>query len=77
MELDNVEAIKRMIEAGLGISMLPEVSVRNEVESGRLIALRLAEVPRASRLIRMVYRRDKYIHMLMKQFVNHASPGSI
>ena len=47
MELDNVEAIKRMIEAGLGVSLLPRVSVGAEVAEGRLVALRLADVPRA------------------------------
>ena len=43
MELDNVEAIKRMIEAGLGVSLLPRVAVQTEDEAGRLIALPLAE----------------------------------
>ena len=77
MELDNVEAIKRMIEAGLGISMLPEVSVRHEVDAGRLVALHLADVPGASRKIRMIHRKDKYIHMLMMLFMRHVAPESV
>jgi DNA-binding transcriptional LysR family regulator len=70
MELDNVEAIKRMIEAGLGISMLPEVSVLPEVAAGRLVALPLADVPRANRRIRLVYRRDKYVSASMTAFIH-------
>jgi DNA-binding transcriptional LysR family regulator len=70
MELDNVEAIKRMIEAGLGVSLLPEVSVRDEAASGRLIALRLGEVPHASRRIALVYRRDKYLPTALRAFVD-------
>lgn len=70
MELDNVEAIKRMIEAGLGISMLPEVAVRTEVESGRLVALPIADVPQAKRQIRLVRRQDKFFSASMKAFMD-------
>lgn len=69
MELDNVEAIKRMIDAGLGISMLPEVSVRPEVEAGRLATLSLTDVPHASRKITLVYRRDKFLSASIKSFI--------
>ncbi len=69
LELDNVEAIKRMIEADLGISMLPVVSVRTEVAAGRLVALRLLDVPRAKRRIALVHRRDKYLPMALKAFM--------
>lgn len=68
LELDNVEAIKRMIEADLGISLLPEVSVRAEVEAGRLIALPLDGVPRAHRRIMLVHRRDKYMPAALRAF---------
>jgi DNA-binding transcriptional LysR family regulator len=70
MELDNVEAIKRMIEAGLGVSLLPEVSVRDEAASGRLVALPLADVPRASRRIALVHRRDKYLPAALRAFAD-------
>jgi DNA-binding transcriptional LysR family regulator len=68
MELDNVEAIKRMIEAGLGISLLPQVAVSAEVEAGRLAALDLADVPQSHRRIRLVYRRDKYLTTAIRAF---------
>ena len=35
MELDNVEMIKRVVEIGLGIAILPEQAVRPEVKGGR------------------------------------------
>ncbi|MBC8101195.1 MAG: LysR family transcriptional regulator [Cytophagales bacterium] len=70
MELDNVEAIKRMIEADLGISILPQVAVRAEVEEGRLAALTLSDSPRrAHRRIALVYRRDKYLSAPLKAFM--------
>lgn len=76
IELDNVEAIKRMIEAGLGISMLPEVAVRAEVASGRLIALKLADVPESNRRIRLIYRRDKYLTFAMRAFIELAGANA-
>ncbi len=69
MELDNVEAIKRMIEAELGISMLPEVAIRAEVEAGRLAALSIKDVPQANRQIRLIHRSDKFISASMRSFI--------
>ncbi len=60
MELDNVEAIKKMIEARLGISLLPLISVEAEVRAGSLIALPLADLPNAHRSVTAIYRADKY-----------------
>lgn len=69
MEMDNVEAIKRMIEAGLGVSLLPEVAVRAEVASGRLVALRLRDVPRTNRRIALIHRSDRYLSAPLKAFM--------
>lgn len=69
MELDNVEAIKRMIEAGLGISLLPQVSVRSEVTSRQLVALPLIDVPRAHRRIAYVHRHDTYLSTALRAFM--------
>lgn len=70
MEMDNVEAIKRMIAAGLGISMLPAIAVAEEVAAGRLDALRLSGVPQANRQIRLIHRRDKYVSTAMSAFIH-------
>src|SRR5579871_786488 len=70
MELDNVEAIKKMIEAQLGISLLPMVSVEAEVAACRLVALPLADVPNAHRPITAVYRHDKYLSVALKGFLD-------
>jgi DNA-binding transcriptional LysR family regulator len=39
MEFDNIETIKRSVEAGLGVSILPDAAVANEVRGGTLVAL--------------------------------------
>ncbi len=43
MNLDSVEAAKNMVELGLGISFLPRSGVRQELESGALTLIPLAE----------------------------------
>lgn len=42
MEFDNIETIKQAVEIGSGISLLPEPTVRYELESGRLAVIPLA-----------------------------------
>jgi len=43
MEIDHLGAAKEMVQAGLGVSMLPEWAVRDEVAAGKLIALSLGK----------------------------------
>lgn len=69
LELDNVEAIKKMIEAQLGISLLPQVALESETASGRLIALPLHDVPHARRRISVIHRKDKYLSAALKAFM--------
>jgi DNA-binding transcriptional LysR family regulator len=37
MEFDNIETIKRGVEIGAGVSILPILSVQKEVQSGALV----------------------------------------
>ena len=60
MELGNAEAIKRLVEAGLGIGITSAVTVKAEVRAGRLVALPLA--PRLTRELVVVRRRDKAVN---------------
>ena len=57
MELGNTEAIKKLVEAGLGLSVTSWFSVKDEVKQGVLTAIRLA--PPLERQIGLVRRRDK------------------
>jgi DNA-binding transcriptional LysR family regulator len=56
MELDNIETIKRCVEAGLGVSLLPAPALAAEVRGRTLRARRLAESP-IERAIGVIYRR--------------------
>ncbi len=39
MEIDRPEAMKKLVEAGLGVSIMPEMSIAREVEEGSLVVL--------------------------------------
>ena len=58
IELDNVEAAKRMVAGGLGVALLPRTSVAEEIDSGALVGLRFQDAEPAPRHIGLVRRRD-------------------
>ncbi|HEY1088990.1 MAG TPA: LysR family transcriptional regulator [Archangium sp.] len=60
MEMDNVETIKRAVELGLGISVLPIPTVQQEVNSGTLVAKPFSE-PGFTRPIGILVRKGKYL----------------
>jgi len=57
MELGNNEAIKKLVEAGLGLSVSSTMAVKAEVRAGTLVAIALE--PALSRRLAIVTRRDK------------------
>ncbi len=57
MELGNTEAIKKLVEAGLGLSVTSWFSVKADVRARLLVAMRLQ--PALVRKIGIVRRRDK------------------
>jgi DNA-binding transcriptional LysR family regulator len=59
MELDSMEATKKMVEEGLGIAVLPRVSVERELKLGILVEVEITGVPRIRRQIALIYRRNR------------------
>jgi DNA-binding transcriptional LysR family regulator len=58
MELDNIEAAKKMVERGLGVSLLPRTAVAREVQAGALSAVELRDTAPLRRQIVAMRRRD-------------------
>ena len=58
MELDNVDATKKMVEHGLGIAFLPYTAVRVELASGSLQEVAIAGYEPVRRPIVAIRRRD-------------------
>jgi DNA-binding transcriptional LysR family regulator len=58
MELDNIEAAKKMVEEGLGVALLPRVSVAREVSNGLLAEIEVVDAPPVKRSIDAIRRKD-------------------
>lgn len=58
LEVDNIDAAKRMVEQRLGIALLPRTSVQAEVGSGRLVPVTVSDMPPVRRQIVVARRRD-------------------
>lgn len=57
MELDNLEAVKRMVASGLGVSIVPSAAIADASDGVKLVARPLR--PSLSRTLALVQRRDK------------------
>jgi DNA-binding transcriptional LysR family regulator len=68
LEFDNIETIKRAIEIGTGISLLPEPTVAREVNSGLLVKVPLDGAPLV-RPLGIIHRRDRKLSETAKKFV--------
>lgn len=68
-EFDNIETIKRSVEAGLGVSIVPEDTVKNEVRAGTLVALPLGD-ERLMRPVGIIHRRRRELSAPARAFAD-------
>jgi DNA-binding transcriptional LysR family regulator len=57
MELDNIDAAKKMVEQGLGVALLPHTAVAGELDSGSLKAVTLVDAHSPKQRI-VIFRRN-------------------
>ena len=58
MELDNIDAAKKMVEQGFGVALLPQTSVAAELEAGALAEVEIVDASSVRRKIVAITRRD-------------------
>jgi DNA-binding transcriptional LysR family regulator len=58
MELDSIEAAKKMVERGLGVALLPATAIVREVEEKHLARVRVRDAPPMYNQIAAFRRRD-------------------
>jgi DNA-binding transcriptional LysR family regulator len=58
MELDNIDATKKMVQQGLGVALLPQSAVRSELAEQTLRAVRITDAEPAPRQIVAIRRAD-------------------
>lgn len=67
-EFDNVETIKRSVEVGFGLAIVPHPSVIDEEKNNQLAVVELAEKDWV-RPVSVVYRTDRTLSIAAKKFV--------
>jgi len=70
MELDSLEATKRMVEAGLGVALVPLVTVERELESGALVRIGLTDAEPIRRPISLIHRRHRKLPRTVLAFID-------
>lgn len=68
MQLGSTEAVKRAVQVGMGISLVMASSVEDEVNSGRLAALRIEGIAPSKQLY-LVRREDAAMNALVSRFI--------
>ena len=68
MELGSIEVMKRFVEIGMGVALVPEVTVRAEVEAGRLASVRVNDL--APRQVGLVQRHNGHLSRAAETFLD-------
>jgi DNA-binding transcriptional LysR family regulator len=67
-EFDNIETIKRAVEVGFGLAIVPRPSVLDEQKSGQLSVVQLVE-PEWTRAVGIVHRSDRTLSTVAQKFI--------
>lgn len=68
MECDNIEILKKMVEVGLGIALVPAFSVRDDLLHGTLCSLEIAD-HRIKRPLAIAHRKGKSLSRPQRAFI--------
>lgn len=68
LELNSTEAIKKAVEANIGISVISKLSIKDELKNGCLVRVMIDGV-RFLRSFNIIYHKDKYHTELFNKFI--------
>ena len=71
MELPTLEAIKRFVEQGMGVALVPRLAARAEIERGQVVAITVREM-RLERKLYLIYRKGAKLSHAARAFLNVA-----
>ncbi len=69
MEFDNIETIKRAVEIGQGLAIVPRSTVEQETARGSLKMLEFAEGP-FTRPLAIIYKRGRELSPAVRKFID-------
>ena len=76
MEFDNIETIKRAVEVGSGVSIVPATTVAEAIHRGTLVKLGFVE-GRFTRTVGVIHRRGRVLTRAASAFVETVRGGAI
>ena len=68
LEMPTLEAIKRMVESGLGVALVPRLTAQNEIARGSLVGITVKEM-RLERRLYLIYRKGATLSHAAKAFL--------
>jgi DNA-binding transcriptional LysR family regulator len=68
MEIGNTEIIKRFVSSGLCLSVLPQFTIKNELESGQIRTISTAEFD-LTMYGQVFYHKNKWVTPAMREFI--------
>jgi DNA-binding transcriptional LysR family regulator len=71
VELPSLEAIKRIVERGVGVALVPRLSAKEEVASGLLSGLAVKEM-KLERKLNIIYRKNSVLSHAAQEFLRLA-----
>ncbi|HKW87124.1 MAG TPA: LysR family transcriptional regulator [Candidatus Acidoferrales bacterium] len=74
VEMPTIEGIKRFVERGMGVAIVPRMCVQREVEGGQLVEVSIREM-RLRRDLFLIYRRDRALSQPARAFMDILCPG--
>ena len=74
MQSGNIEILKKMVEVGLGVSLVPRFSVQAEVEHGQLRSLPISDYS-FKRPLALIHRKGKSLSRPMQAFIDLLTEG--
>lgn len=73
VELPTIESIKRFVEMGIGVAIVPRMCVQTEVERGQLTEVRIREM-HLRRDLFLIFRRDRPLSHPARAFIRLLRP---
>lgn len=67
MEFNSIETIKKCVTSGLGITILPEIAVRHELQVGELVPLPWQDDCEVGVL--MIWQKGRWLPQALKVFM--------
>jgi len=74
-ELDNIEMVKRLVEVGAGIAIIPDKSCAHEIQAGTLMRIELNDRG-ITRPIGIIYRTGKHFSPAVERFIEYLQADS-